>query len=266
MPYKSYTSSKRRYKKYPTRKYAKRKPVRKYKRKTPMYRKPKNNTIEIVLQNPESTQAYFTPLTGTVSTEKIGSLSNYYQQSDTTGLQMSGAFQSNPEYLHYKDLFRYVRVSKVVVKLIPETWTASSPDEAGPLGIGGEKPKIHYINDSGQTADWITSAPTVSNSSILLSTAESFGKTICKEKQFTKPCVFNIKPFWKQQPLGNGYGTKTVNGYVSCNSWVPTGTLLDMTLPDGNFFFGFTNVPTGWKYRTEISYTVVFKDPYYIAP
>lgn len=131
---------------------------------------------------------------------------------------------------------------------------------AAPDLQNGEKPRIHFIHDVGQTNAW------KGTGTISIGEGESFGKQ-CKEGQFIKTYKFWIKPLAKladNAGMGSG-GTQSWQGY---SSWVSTNgfSVHNRLCPQHNLYFGFTNAPAEFTYKTIIEWYLEFKDLYYTPP
>lgn len=242
---KPFSKTKKVYKKKGTRMY----PRRRYKRA---------EKIALTVMSDIGNQAYFTPLAG-----KIGSLTPNFQTSDTTSLTLESQVITQ-EAFYYKGIFRQCRVKKIKVELIPEKWVPSGITDTSPI-TDGEKPRIHWINDDGSTAQsWDTS--------IDVDEAQSISGY--KQREFTKNMTFWIKPYYKPP-----YGTSDqleqfTSKYATISNWIPCKRGLGGTAPvdnpfrtpPGNLYFGFTNVKAGFRYRTITTTYWEFKDPYYVPP
>lgn len=240
--------------------YTKRKHARKYSRSTrknasrrkknhkKAFRPRKmNNTIQYNLMNTEASREYFTPLTS-----KTDSLSSTIQRgsgltNESTLSQMLASYVSN---LTFKANFRYWRCPRVIIKLIPEMWNASTPTTTG---SDGEKPTIHYIIDQGQTQTYIDPAFAPTTTTLTIPNASAYGKFIYKTKQFTKPVTLSFAPM--RYRLDDK--TYSYNKWLPCNSTTPNSQLEGCF----NTFYGFSNLVTGFKYKTEITFVLLFKDP-----
>lgn len=238
-------------KRRPKKKTPRRRTRRTYRRR----RKFTDNTISVVLPNLNSEQAYFTP-----TVAKVGSLTNGLQTSDT--VERAGAYSyiagqagvALPAFENYASIFRYCRIKWLKVQLIPEKWMAVTLADQASGAEDGEKPRIHWINDDGSFKEW------QSGISVSVEEAETFGNRVYKSRQFTKSMTFYVKPYYRLGTAGQKY-----NSYAS---WEATGTTLPLFTNNLNLWFGFTNTPTGWKYKTIITACVAFKDPYteYVPP
>lgn len=217
-------------------------------------RKFTDNTISVVLPNLNSEQAYFTPIA-----EKVDSLTSTIQYSDTQSRDgafsyISGNAVALPAYENYASTFRYSRIKWLKITLIPEKWMAVTLTDQASGAEDGEKPRIHWINDNGDFALW------QSANNVSVQEAETFGNRLYKSRQFTKTMSFYVKPYYRLGTAGSTYN--------SFARWTPNYSTLPLFTTNTNLWFGFSNVPTGWKYKTIISACIAFKDPYteYVPP
>lgn len=216
--------------------------------------------INVVLQNTETQQDYLP-----VPSTKIDQITNII--GNTASDYLAKYLQDIPAFDKYKDTFRYVRCRGIKITLIPQTWNATTltTGATAPELQNGEKPRIHYIHDVGQTGAWLNIS-TGGLNPVSIEEAESFGKTY-REGQFTKPYNFWIKPLAK---LGAGNPSDTVgsgqSSWQSHSMWFSTTSeqvaLSQFLVPNRNLFFGFTNVPTDFTYKTIIKYYLSFKEVY----
>lgn len=235
-----------------------RKPVRKYKKKQPrrVARKTKswvnppmkvNQTLQYVFRSDDAYRKYFAP-----ATRKNGSLSVDYQTSDSTAVTLSNLIATDNRLVELFGNFRWFRIQAVRVQLIPEKWDASTLITSGGSFEAGEKPRVHFINDEGSTL--------ISNggvSQISIADAETYGAKY-KTSNFEKNFTFWLKPYHKE------LNTTSSDSYNTMNIWTTTlnpSTVLENRLPPGNLFFGFSDVPANFKYRTIVDYYFVFKEP-----
>lgn len=237
------------------RKYTKAsKPVKKvYKKKTPARRKrhPKriNDTIKYTIQN-TSTQREYYP----VIASKLDKMSTFFQNGAATEQTLASILRTNANYISFKTNFMYVRHPRIKVTLIPERWVATDSSNAD-----GEKPRIHWISDTGDVAAFKVGATSLS-----LQEAESIGKSKYHNAQFTKPFIFYIHMI--ERKVGGSSG----QAFDSANAWCPTVSGDSETgvayIPNQNLYIGFSNISnvSQFKYKTEIEYQIVFKTPYHL--
>lgn len=213
----------------------------------------RDQTITMTLETPDQEQAYLP-----VDASHLDLLSSTITTS-TTSLELSRILVECVGFRDYTSMFRWMRVSRIKVKLIPETWTASTTvGNADPNLTDGEKPSIHWINDDGSVGS-VTGSPNLS-----IPIADSYGKLVKKERLFTKPMTFSIKPYYRTTGTDAQLASPK---YISSNQWravVSNSIVKGLVVPERNFYFGFTNVPDGFKYKTVVEFTVTFKQPYVI--
>lgn len=207
-----------------------------------------NDTIQMNSQNRETYRVYLTP-----DATKVGSLTSLFQIEDvaaTKSFPLHRILQDYSTNFSFKSSFRYWRVKSVSVRLIPELWIANNPDTVSATG-DGEKPRIHFMRDAGQIQTYID--PTAAITSISVANAEKYGNKIYKSRQFTKPMTFTFKPFEYRQK----------DTLYSFNKWSPTNSTTPNIQLEGcyNLWYGFSNIPEGWKYKTEIQFNIVYKNP-----
>lgn len=270
MPYTNYQSSKKFVRPKGGKNYKRRKSVRNPKmpsmskpvyrqRRYPMKRNRDSQKVYITLQNAEENQKYFS-----VGVGKVDNLTTNNNYTEGVLTDLSFPIANNPAFVKYVDTFRYVRCKGVRITLIPQTWNATTltTGTAAPDLQNGEKPRIHFIHDVGETNAWLGS------NSISITDAESFGKK-CKEGQFTKPYKFWIKPLYKLEnnviPAGEGR-----QSWQSTAGWISTRfgfqSVANVLVPLNNLYYGFSAVPEDFSYKTIIEYFLVFKDLYYTTP
>lgn len=211
----------------------------------------KNDTIKMTTMNEIAYRGYLTP-----DVLKVDNLTSKFQIDDvnpTKSFPLSNILQTYSTNRTFKDNFRYFRISRVYVKLIPELWIANNPDPASATG-DGEKPRIHWMLDNGKIQNYIDPTfPTPTTSSIAINDAQDYGRAIYKSKQFTRPLTLSFAPMrFRQQDTTYSY-----------NKWLPTNATGDNLQLAGcyNLWYGFSNIPTGWKYKTEISFDITYKNP-----
>jgi len=153
-----------------------------------------------------------------------------------------------PGYEALITVFRSVRFKWIKVTLTPELY---EEDTAGGAG-DGNYPVLHYINDNGTIA---ASLATTTPNTITIEEAQTFSNRQYARLLFRKPVSFNINMVIKNSPA-----TSTPN-YSSGNTWATTARDNGSTyVPISNFFYGFTEVPNGWKFKVQIQACVVCKD------
>lgn len=211
-----------------------------------------NPTIRWVVPTAEQFREYKT-VVGT----QVNNLTPLYNNGTSTGT-LTDYFSGNNTLIEMFSRYQWVRCSAIRVRLIPEKWVASTllSTVAAPELSDGEKPKLHFIHDDGSVA--------AGNSATTLTVAQakSYGNRVYKQREFTKNMIFNIKPY-KRNVLDNN-----LPAFTSANQWCPTSSLttwLDEFVPQRNLWMGYTDVPTNFKFRTEVDLVLNFKDPYYPA-
>ncbi len=228
--------------------FTKKAPVRRVKkvfRKRPV-RKVRFRKVEQSLRIPLQQLELFQEYTFPSTLVKQAGLSNGYQTNFNTEQSLSAMLFSSPAFTKWVQDFNWVRCSHIKVELIPEVIDGTSFNDAT-----GEKPRLHWINDEGSAG--IANRNT-DKDIMTIEYAKSVGQKY-HEAQFIKPYVFNIKPYRR---LDNAL-TTTSDAYKSSNQWTPS---LGITLPNSNFYFGFTNVANDFKYKTVITFTLHWKQPF----
>lgn len=204
-----------------------------------------NDTIQYSFSNLESKQIYYS-----VDPDKIGKLTSGIQYSDTAEYTLANILSGQSSGSRFQQSFRLWRINRINVTFIPEKWTATDAS-----GVLGEKPRIHWIQDAGETYSFIDPADAnpASVQTIDQSEAEKFGKRIYKTAQFTKPIKLSFSP------MKFRVDEKT----ISFNKWRPTTAAGNLTMLTGchNLLYGFSAVPTGFKYKTIVSFSCVYKTP-----
>lgn len=230
-------------------------PRRRTRRPNRRRRKYTDNTISVVIPRPDAAAQYVA-----VDTSKLDILTPFCQVAPTGTQTPFQYLQGSLAHQNYYGIFRYYRIKWLKVQFIPEKWMAVTLTDQASGAEDGEKPRIHWIADDGSFNQWQTAT---SPSSVALQEAETFGSRVMKTRQFTKTFTFWVKPYFRINPELQG------NSYATYSKWQPTNTPSLPALNDNkNLWFGFSNVPTGFTYRTVISACVCYKDPYteYIPP
>lgn len=228
---------------------------RRYARRIPRNYLTRDQTITMTLETPNQEQEYFP-----VDASHLDQLYSRPTTSAGSNEALSIVLASCVGFKEYASMFRWMRVSRIKVKLIPETWNATTTvGNADPNLTDGEKPTIHWINDDGAVGT-LTSGVGIS-----IPVADSYGKAVKKERLFTKPMTFNIKPYYRTSGFS---GSITDPKYISSNQWRGINPVdlnaYGLVIPEKNLYYGFTNVPVGFQYKTVIEMTVTFKQPYVI--
>jgi len=154
-----------------------------------------------------------------------------------------------PEFRRLVETFRYIRFKWIKVTLIPHMYEAAGPQTGQP-----EYPLLHYINDDGSASLGLGQQSNYPISACEALPDSQYGKVL-----FTKPVTFTINPVEKLTP------SKASPNYASYRRWIDTttGGLGDegtVYIPNDSFYFGFTDIPTGWKFQTRIEACIVAKE------
>jgi len=162
-----------------------------------------------------------------------------------------------------QDQFALQRIKWIKVILTPQMYLGIGPSSVS--GNDSIHPILHYINDDG------TSAKTLRPDGLILSIMSiedaqrlnGYG-----QRFFDGPIEFKINPnerFFptnetqKQDKLYTSYRTWTRCGEVDPPSGGSSNNPASVYIPNDNFFFGFSNIPTDFKYTVNVIACVEYK-------
>lgn len=226
----------------PKKSYAK-KPVMWRRKKS--YRKPyvkSNNTVAVKAETTSVYRSYWD--TSGIANTKTNSLTNEFQYAANSTNKLDIMFSNAAGENSLGSNFMLRRVSKIIVKLIPEVFDANTV-----VGTAGEKPKIHWIQDNGETNYYINGT---NNAYSTLTVDQARSHPRYRFREFTKPVTFVITPFIYQGR----------DKLLSYNKYSPTNVNSPSYMADCNpLHFGFTNLPSGFTYKTELTFYITYKDP-----
>lgn len=244
------TMFKKTFNRYPSKTSYKRRTTR-YKKNTKYptkrrFRKQKVNSIRNVFET-TNVQDDYTP----VPIEKINNLTNTIVLGDVPafGQFIAPVIYNNANLIDFENNFRNGRVVSLKIILTPEKWLGSTADST--QLPGAKKPKIHWINDDSSTFNF------TQLTSLSLPQAKSMGK-VYHECEFTRKMVFTIKLYKKTLDLDT-------DKYVSASQWRNTPTTITdqyiLSLPDNNFYFGFSDLPKEFTMKTAYEIVCDYKNP-----
>ncbi len=220
----------------------------------------KNQTIQYCVNNETEFNTYVQP--SDFATDKVDVVTNLmfptlFLGTNTNDSNIQQCFENtgNPpviqDFVTFRKLFAWSRFKWIRVTLIPENYMAVSTGEST-IGDTPTHPTLHVINDNGESALALGR-----NSQYSVDDARTLPKYAYTEHYFNKPHRFYINLVQRNDVISTG-----VRPYTSAKTWVPQGSANFagvQLIPVDNFYYGFTNVPTGFKFAVKLEACVVGK-------
>lgn len=223
----------------------------------------RNQTIQYSVINESEYNVYFEPNDFTAST-KVDRVTNFIYPSFIGGVNNNlqicfENLQTPPvmqDFVTLRKMFAWTRFKWIRVTLIPEDYQAVSTGEAT-IGDTPTHPTLCVINDNGEAAQ--TLGP---DSNYSIDDARTLAKHSYSEHYFNRPHRFYVNSVQMNQLTGTS-AAKNIQPYASYKRWVgpsnnigQDGTQL---IPNDNFYYGFTNIPDGFKFAVKLEACVVAK-------
>jgi len=219
-----------------------------------------NQTLQITLVNEDDYDTYVEPSGYQFS--KVDVLTNaiFFENIADRNLQQCfetiGTVPVMQDFRTLVDRFQWIRFKSIKVTLTPENYE----------GVGGDigqdsHPILHVINDNASAAIALSTGDNPSPN-YTVDAAQTLPKHQYTQYYFNKPLEFKINSVERND--GSSADKNSVP-YSSYTRWTKTsgsnaairGTTF---IPNDNFYFGFTDVPTGWQFKVKLTAVVTCKN------